>query len=159
MANYPEWNCSLNLRDGADRASSVQFRVPEATAKLYMAAADRAARDATAVGLIFDAILLTTDMVEESRSVSVVDISSPYSIPAETVLRGNKIVLLGLTGAKGYKLTIPGRDATSYTPKADSIEIDIAANGDLKDLITLLDAGIVGSNGLAVTVTKGYVND
>lgn len=159
MANYEMWEFSLNLRDGADRPSSVQARVPKTTAQLYFAAADKAARDATAIGLIFAALLTVTGMVEESRSVTVMDVNSPYTIPDETVLRGNKIVLLGLTGAKGYKLTLPGRDPTSYTPKADSIEIDIAATGNLADLITLLDAGILGSNGVAVNITKGYVND
>lgn len=159
MANYPRWEASITLKDGANRTSTVSIFVPEATAKLYFAAADKAARDATAIGGFFADVLTVSSMVEVDRSVRVVDVTAPVTIPAETVLRGNKIVLLGQTGAQGYKLTIPGRDATAFTPKPDSIEIDIEAAGDLADFITSLEAVALGVGGLSVDVQKGLVND
>lgn len=159
MANFPGWTASITLRDGADRPSTVQFYVPEATAKLYFAAADKAARDATAIGLLFAAVLTLTGMVEESRSVQVTDITSPYTIPAETVLRGNKLVLGYLSGARSFTISFPGRDTTAYTPKADSIEVDFEDAGDLADFITLFESTALGITGLAVSVNKAYVND
>lgn len=159
MANYPNWVASITFRDGADRPSTVQFYVPEATAKLYFAAADKAARDATAVGLLFAAVAKCTSMVIESQTCSVIDVTSPYTLPAEDVLRGNKIVIGYLSGPRQFTLTIPGRDESSYTPKADSVEIDYEAAGDFADFITAFESACLGITGLAVSVVKAYVND
>jgi hypothetical protein len=159
MANYEQWEASMTLRDGADRPSTVSIFVPKATAQAYFAAADKAARDATAIGGWFAKVLTVSAMVEESRRVTVIDLNAPYTIPDEAVLRGNKIVLLGQTGPKPYKLTIPGRDATSYTPKTDSIEIDVDAAGDLKTFIESTETVALGSGGVAVDVQKALVND
>jgi len=159
MANYPTWFASLTVRDGAQRASTIQFRVPEATAKLYFAAADKAARDATAIGLLFAAFLTLTGATEQMRSVTVQDEAAPVSYPAETVLRGNKIVAGYHSGAGDFNITVPARDETAYTQKENSIEIDIAAAGDFADWITLFESTALGPNGLAVDVFKAYVND
>ena len=159
MANYPTWYCSLTVRDGAQRPSTITFRVPEATAKLYFAAADKAARDATAIGLLFDGFLTCTEGVEEARSVTVRDEQAPVTFPLDSVLRGNKIVVGYHTGAEDNLISIPARDATAYTQKADSIEIDISAAGDFADWITLFEASALGPTGLAVDVFKAYLND
>lgn len=159
MTNYPTWYASMTVRDGAQRPSTLSFRVPEATAKLYFAAADKAARDATAIGLLFAGFLTLTKGVEESRSVTVRDETSPLVYPDEDVLRGNKIVVGYLTGAQVAKITIPARDGTAFTQKEDSIEIDITAAGDFADWITLFEATALGPNGLAVDVFKAYLND
>jgi hypothetical protein len=159
MANYPKWYASMTLRDYANRPSVVNVRVPEATAKLYFAAADKAARDATAIGLLFAGLLTVTEMVEESRSCYVQDETAPVVLPATGVVRGNKAVLLGETGAEGYRLSIPGRKAASYTLKTNSIEIDIEADGDFKDFIALLETAALGVGGLAVAITEAILND
>jgi len=159
MANYPQWYMSMTLRDYANRSSVVKIRIPEATAKLYFAAADKAARDATAVGLLFGALLTVTEMVEESRSCYVQDETSPVTLPATGIVRGNKAVLLGETGSEGFRLSIPGRDPASYTLKTNSIEIDIEAAGDFKDFIALLEAAALGVGGLSVAITEAVLND
>lgn len=159
MANYPKWFASMTLRDYANRPSVVAIRVPEATAKLYMAAADKAARDATAIGLYFAGLLTVTEMVEESRSVYVMDETAPVTLPATGVVRGNKAVMLGETGAEGYRLSIPGRDASSYTLKTNSIEVDINADGAFKDFIALLETVALGVGGLSVSITEAILND
>ncbi len=159
MANFPTWFCSLTVRDGAQRPSTITFRVPEATAKLYFAAVDKAARDATAIGLLLDGFLTLTSGVEESRSVTVRDEQAPVTFPDEAVLRGNKIVVGYHTGAEDNKITIPARDGTAYTQKEDSIEIDITAAGDFADWVTLFEAAALGPTGLAVDVFKAYLND
>lgn len=93
MANYPAWYCEIGLIDGALRKSSVVFRVPEATAKLYMAAADKAARDATAIGGLLTKVLTVTQMAETFRKCWVEDKTAPVSAVADDILRGNKIVV------------------------------------------------------------------
>jgi len=159
LANYPTWVASLTVRDGAQRASTIQFRVPEVTAKLYFAAVDKAARDATAIGLLFAAFLTLTSGVEQMRSVTVMDETAPVTYPAEAILRGNKIVVGYHSGAQDPKITVPARDATAYTQKEDSIEIDITAAGDFADWITLFESTALGPQGLAVEVFKAYLND
>jgi hypothetical protein len=159
MANYERWTASLTVRDGANRPSTMQWYVPKATAQLYFAAADKSARDATAIGILFAKALAVTAGAEETRSVTVVDESAPVTIPSETVLRGNKLVIGFAAEADQYQQTVPARDATAYTPKADSIEVDFAASGDLADYITAFQATAIGKNGGSVTVNKAYVND
>lgn len=160
MANYPKWFASMTLRDNADRTSIWQIRVPEATAKLYFAAADKAARDATAIGLLFAQVLLCTDMVLESQGVTVLDETAPLTLPASGVARGNKIVLLGEAGPDPWKLTIPGRKASAFTLKTNSVEIDIDEAGALNSLIALImTTGIGTNNGLAINVLEGMIND
>lgn len=159
MATYSRWLASLTVVDGANRPSTIQFFVPEATAKLYAAAANEAARDATAIGLLFAALETVTAAAKSQRSVQFIDEYAPVTIPSESVLRGNKLVLGYQGGADMYRLTIPARDATAYTPKTDSIEVDFAAAGDLADMITLLESTAIAKNGASVNVVKAYVND
>lgn len=159
MANYERAVASVTVVDGANRPSVVQVYVPLATAKLFWAAADKAARDATAIGVLFAKLAAVTAGVIQSTSVTLIDETAPISIPAETVLRGNKLVLALASGTDVYRLSIPARDATAYTPKADSIEVDFAAAGDLADFISQLETVSIGKNGLSQDVIKAYVND
>lgn len=159
MANYPRWFATVNLRDNANRPSSVQFYVPEATAKLYFAAADKTARDATAIGQLFTKLLTTTEMAVESVSVSIVDETAPVVLPASGVVRGNKIVMNGLTGPDAFTISIPGRKAASYTLKTNSIDIDIEADGDFKTFMQAMEGACLGRGGLAVDIQEAYLND
>lgn len=159
MADFERWQVSLTVIDGANRASTIQYYVPEATAKLYFAAADLAARAATAIGLLNAAIMTVTSAARATTTVSVTDEIAPVTLPAETVLRGNKLVLALQGGTDIYRLTIPARDATAYTPKADSIEVDFAETGDLATMIGLLESTAIAKNGQSVKVIKAYVND
>ncbi len=159
MANYPEWYAEMTVMDGVQRTSTMSFRVPEATAKLYVAAADKAARDATAIGVFFAALLETTLCAEVSRRVYVIDKNMPVGAVDDTVLRGNKIVVGYQSGAGNFTFTIPGRDGTSYTQKPDEPEIDITASGDFKTFYESFETVCLGPNGIAVDVTKAYLND
>lgn len=159
MANYPRWMASITLMDNAERKSVVEFYVPEATAKLYFAAADKTARDTTALGVLFSDIQACTEMNLVQQMVSVVDELAPVTIPASGVVRGNKVVLAGQTGPNPFLVTIPGRDSTAYTLKTNSIEIDIEADGALKTLIQQIQTICVGIHGESVDIQKAYLND
>jgi hypothetical protein len=159
MANYPEWYAEMTLVDGVGRTSVVSARVPEATAKLYFAAADKAARDATAIGVHFSKLLEVTLCEEQSRRVYVIDKTAPVGAIDDSVLRGNKIVVGFQSGAGNYTFTLPGRDATAYTQKTDEPEIDISAAGDFKTFYESFETVCLGPTGLSADVTKAYLND
>lgn len=159
MANYPRWLASMTLRDYAQRDSVWQIYVPEATAKLYFAAADKAARDATAIGVLFGYLLTVSKMSEVQRQVSVVDETAPVAAVASGVFRGNKIVMYGQTGPDGWTLSVPGRDETAYTLQTNNIDIDIEAAGDFKTFYEQVEVVALGKGGLAVAVQAAQVND
>lgn len=159
MANYPRWLASMTLRDYAERDSVFQVYVPEATAKLYFAANDKAARDATAIGTMFAALLDCTQMEEVQRAVTVIDEKAPVPSAADGVARGNKIVMYGQTGPDGWTQSIPGRDPAAYTLKTNSIEIDIEAAGYFKTFYESLQTVCVGKGGLAIDVQSAAIND
>lgn len=159
MANYPSWVAEIGLIDGVTRHSTMSFRVPEATAKTYMAAADKAARDATAIGLLLSACLTVTSMEETYRRVYVEDLNSPVGDVADTILRGNKIVVGYQSGPGNFTFTIPGRDGTAYTQQADKVSLDLSATDAFTDFISLVESTALGPGGLAISVTKAYLND
>lgn len=159
MTNYPKWVAEITVRDGVGRDSTVQFYVPEATAKLYFAAADKAARDATAIGTLFTDVMACMSGAEVQRKVWVEDLTSPVTNPSDDVLRGNKIAVGYQAAGRNYTFTIPTRNPASYTQKTDSIEIDLAAAGDFADFVTQFNAVCLSVNGTAATVTKAKLND
>lgn len=159
MANYPTWVAEIGLRDGVNRNSTVSFRIPEATAKTYMAAADKTARDATAVGLLLTAVKTLTLMSETYRRVYVQDLTKPIGAIADTILRGNKFTLGYESGAGQFSFTIPGRDPSCYVQNADELSLDIAATSALADFITLFESTCLGPSGLSVSANLGYIND
>lgn len=159
MANYPTWVAEIGLRDGVKRDSIMSFRVPEATAKLYMAAVDKAARDATAIGLLLSAVLTVSLCAERYRRVYVEDKTAPVTNPADTVLRGNKVVVGYQSGPGNYTFTIPGRDPSAYTQNADEVTIDISATGEFADFLALVASTALGPTGLSVAATEAYLND
>lgn len=159
MANYPRWLASMTLRDYAERDSVWQVYVPEATAKLYFAANDKAARDATAIGTLFGYLLTVSKMKEVQRAVTVIDETAPVATVDEGVLRGNKIVMYGQTGPDGWTLSVPGRDDTAYTLKTNSFEIDIEAAGDFKTFYEAVETTCLGKGGVAIVVQAAALND
>lgn len=159
MANFPRYLASITVKDNANRPSTASWFVPFATAQTYWAAADKAARDATAIGLLFQKALACMEGVEVSRQVTLIDETDPYALPASGVVRGNKIEVAGTGGGKPYIMSLPTRKAASYTLKANSIDIDITAPGDFATYLTALEATAVDSNGNSINITKAYLND
>lgn len=159
MANFPKYEASLTVKDNAGRPSVVSFYVPFATAQAYWAAADKAARDATTIGVFFTKLMACVDGVEVSRQVTLIDETDPFSLPASGVVRGNKIVIAGTGGGKPYIVSLPTRKASSYTLKPNSIDIDIEAVGAFATFVDAIGATAVDSNGNSINVTKAYLND
>lgn len=161
MANFPQYLASVTVRDGAGRDGVVQLYVPLASGQAYWAAADKAARDATAVGQLLSKAVAATGGVEVQRSVSLMDITDPVTLPDEDILRGNKVVIGYRSSGRAFTLTLPCRtgDVADYTQKPDSIEIDIDAAGDLKTFIQAMEATALSITGSSVDVVKAYVND
>lgn len=159
MANIEKWVMQITLKDGVKRDSSMAFYVPAATAKAYCAAADKAARDATVIGTMFADILACTQMTEVARRVYVEDQTDPVPAVADTILRGNKIVVQASAGGTPLTFTIPGRDPSSYTQDADHLTINIGSAGDFKTLIDAIAANCISVHGDSITVVGAYLND
>lgn len=161
MANFPVYEVGVTVRDGAGRDSSIQMYVPLATFQTYAAAADKAARDATAVGGLLSKAVAATAGAEVKRWATIADITDPVTLPAEDILRGNKIVLGFRSSGRAFTMTLPCRsgNVADYTQKPDSIEIDLEAAGDLATFITAFNAAAISITGSSVAVDKAYVND
>lgn len=161
MANFPVYEVGVTVRDGAGRDSVISMYVPLATFQAYAAAADKAARDATAVGGLLSKAVAATGGAEVKRYASIADITDPVTLPDEDILRGNKIVIGYRSGGRAFTMTLPCRTGlvADYTQKPDSIEIDITAAGDLATFITAFNAAAVSISGSSVVVDKAYVND
>jgi hypothetical protein len=158
MANFERAKAYMTWKDGANRSTTTEFYVPLATARTFWAAANKAARDATAIGLLFAAAAQCSLLTLERTGVYLEDQESPITLPAKTALRGNKIVTGFLSNAKNYTFTLPGRDPTAYTP-GSGITIDFEAAGDYADFLTLFESTCISDNGGPVLVMEAYVND
>lgn len=159
MANIERWVMQITLRDGVKRDSSMSFYVPAATAKAYCAAADKTARDATVIGTLFADILATTLCTEVARRVYVEDQTDPVSAVADTVLRGNKIMVQASAGGAPLTFSVPGRDPAAYTQDTDHLTIDISEAGDFKTFIDAVAANCISLHGDSISVVGAYLND
>jgi len=159
MANVEHWVAQITLMDGVQRTSVMAFYVPEATAKLYFAATDKTARDATAIGQLFAKVLTVTEMQGAARRVYIEDKEDTLTALDDDVLRGNKIVVHAQTGGDPLTFTIPGRDATSYVQNSDKVTIDIEATSDFKTFYEAVEATCISRHGDAIVVVGANLND
>lgn len=136
MAEFDRWEISITTVDGVGRPMVFQSFVAEDDAQDYLSQADSAGRAGTALGDFIAKYLLTQDGAFVQSSVGLAVVNDPVSNPADTVLRGNKILVHTRAGGRGLVFTIPARKTSAYTQEVDSLKIDITAAGALKNFLT-----------------------
>lgn len=137
MALVEVGRASFQLIDSANKESSGSFRVSPANARAYLAAADQAARDATAVGLLLARGLAITRGSEVANSYKLyasvgidwVNDAAVKPSQAAAVYRSNKWKVTGRTTNNG----VPAID-TVYVPEYLITGVDMESDGISADL-------------------------
>lgn len=162
MALIEVGRASLQLIDSANKESSISFRVTPTAARAYLAAADQAARDATAVGLLLGRALAITRGSEVANSyktfadVGIVWVNDAAVKPstAAAVYRSNRWKVTGRT----TNASVPAID-TVYVPEYLITGVDMESDGisallsdqPIQDFVTSFVATALSKYGTAFT--------
>jgi hypothetical protein len=159
VANFTRYVLSITFKDGVQRDSVVSYYVLPAEAKAYFAAADKAARDASALGVLATKVKAMTLMFPVQVSVSIEDVTDPVTIPAVTTLRGNKLAFAMRSGGRGLTTTIPGRDPASFEQGPDSLLVALDTPSAMDDFVLAVGGHVVDQFGNTVSIIEGRVVD
>lgn len=168
MAEVMVYIAEVQVGDSAKHKASASVFVGATDAKAWFAAADKAARDASKVGLLLDA---TLDMMEadgttgyKSKGVSARAINDAFAFPSKDadIYNSNKWKVTYTTTNAGIPATesiyIP-QHTTGQAMESNGVNADIST-GDASAYITqLLDTGISSFQTAILTVTEILVND
>lgn len=159
MALFTRYILSMTFKDGVNRDSVVSYYVLPTEAKLWFAAADHTAKLATGLGSLVTAVVAETAMSLINTQVTVEELNDPVVLPADTILRGNKLTFALRAGGRGLTTTIPGRDPAGFTQDAGSLIIDLSTPAAMVAFQTALESHVVDAFGNAVTLMEGRVVD
>lgn len=159
MAEFLRWEVSITTMDGVLRPMVFQAFVSQDDAQDYLAQTDDAGRAGTALGDFISKYLLTQDGSFVQSSVGLAVVNDPVSNPADTVLRGNKILVHTRAGGRGLVFSIPARKTSAYTQEVDSLKIDITANGALKNFLAVYATVATDMFGNSVTPVAAEIVD
>lgn len=166
MAEVMYYEAQLAVGDRAKKIAIWAMRVGGADAQAWVAAANTAARDATDVGLLIDAVY---DVVGSSqpqyRGVHAKAMNDAFIYPSgeAEVYNSNKINISYSTFNAGLprnlQITIPQRDPSSYELESNGINIVLDDTDEIANLVTQLEATALSPYGTAINVTEMTVND
>jgi len=160
MAFQPQYRLHIGGKDGVLRPFEIKCYVTEASAQLYFAAADEAARALTTVGVLMTRLIAMQSGFITDKGLTLVEINdAEFTNPADTVLRGNKLNVGLHAGIKNPVFNIPCRAPTAFTQKDDSLDCKLDTPVAMTNLITAYEAIGVDSNGNAATITRVTVVD
>lgn len=159
MAVITRYQATLVLIDGVKRESVVQYYVSETDALAWLNAADPTARLATAVGTLLNRANIMSLMDLVSMSVSLADLQDTVTIPAVTVLRGNKLQFSSRGSGRGFTHTLPGRDPATFTQGANSLNVSLTTPTAMSNYVTSFNATALTIDGAAQEIETGKVVD
>lgn len=159
MAEIARYLLSVTVVDGVNRDSVIQYYIKAADAKAYFAAADTAARAATAIGVLIQRVLAITLAGALKWAVSGEFAQDDPRPIDDDVLRGNKLSFGLSSGGRGLTTTIPARNPAEYTQSADSLNISLTGGDGVQDWITQVEGYVVDQFNNPVVVTSGRVVD
>jgi hypothetical protein len=160
---------SVEVGDSAGKLASASQRVSEADTKLYVAAANQAARDATDVGLLLITML---DMTAAHGSnhykkwgidLAYINDAFTYQDKDDQIYNSNKLKVTYQTTNGGIptreSVYIPQRRG-DFTMADDGVSVVIGTSGPAFDYVTDLVATGLSSFGTAITSVESItVND
>lgn len=166
MAEQMAYYAQLTLGDRAKKITTFEVRVSAADAQAWFAAANEAARDATDVGVLLDAVFAVVGSSQyKAKSVVGRAENDAFVYPSgegETY-NSNKINVSYSTTLGGLprnlQVTIPQRDPSSYELESNGINIVLNDADEIAALVTALEATALSPYGTAITVTEMTVND
>lgn len=167
MAEVATYYATVTVADQAEKFSTVRLRVDATDGKAYVAAADKAARDATKVGLLQLAVFsLMKSSQYYSFGLDSVMVNDAFVYPAITTdtFNSDKLNISYRTSVGGLPrnldFSIPQREPTSFEFESNGVNVVLADGGDVEDLVTQIIDTMLSTYGTAVTaVNEVTVND
>jgi len=160
MAEVEASEVFVSFLDSANRDSNWSFRALSASVKVYVAAADNAARLLTNVGMLITRTIALSDLTAQKYGVLYAFAEDTAAAPAGSKLRGNKAVFQFSGSGRGFVTSVPGRKESAYViANGTDIVVGAGASQEVADWITSIEATGLDINGNAVAVTGGYFND
>lgn len=155
-------DAKISIGDCRKKTTSRSLRVSETDAEAWLNAADDAAREATAVGLLLDAFGDMSDGLEQTISVEAA-LDFPPAFPAKDtdIYNFDQLTVTARNAAQQpTTITIPARSAAAYTVESDGVTVILGASGtaQVQNLVTRLEATWKDNDGEALVVEKIVVS-
>lgn len=170
MAIVARPRIGVQVWDSASLLASVSIPVSEADYKLYAAAANQAARDATDVGILaITALDMTaahgsTHYKEWFTHVDYINDAATPQPKDDQIYNTNAVGVTYVTTDNGVPVIetiyVPMRRDDFTLFGSNPVQVDFSGAGAAKDFADALIATGLGSHGAAITsITKMYLND
>lgn len=166
MAEVPVYELFVTVGDSAKKFATVSLRVDATDGKAYVAAADKAARDITKVGILQLAIFsLTMSAQYYAFGLKSSFINDAFVYPAAETesFNSNKLNISYATLLGGLprnlQFTIPQRNPSTYEMESNGINVVLADADDVAALVAAIADTMLSIYGTAATVSEITVND
>lgn len=159
MAEFLRWQVSITTMDGVLRPSVNTFNIDQADAQEYVDAADDAARAASNVGDVIAKFLAMTDGSFVKAEVGISVVNDPVTNPADSVLRGNKLLFHCRAGGRGLVFEVPSRKVASYTQSVDSRQVSITVPTAMSNFVGAVNSFVRDMFGNIFTVVSAEIVD
>lgn len=149
---------NTNPKTRRQKVAHVHWRVPEIVVTNYNAAADDAARAATAAGLLIaaaDDLSLGIGLKVIVGSAYVDNLAVPPG-PDEFVFPFDKFGISFRADGENYVSSIPARDNSKVTVGGDGISVILGADGtaEVQEFVTQFESIVESEEHAAATITQ-----
>jgi hypothetical protein len=147
---------NTNPKTHRQKISTIEWRIPKVAVTNYNAAADDAARAATAVGVLVAATDALTLGVRKSVVVGsrYVDSAALPPDPDQFVFPFDKFGIGFAADGENYVTSIPARKDSVVTIGDDGVTVTLADGGEVEDWVTAFENLVLSEELAAVTVTR-----
>jgi len=149
---------NTNPKTRRNKVATVRWRVPEVVVSNYLAAADDAARAATAAGVLIaaaDALSLGVGLKVTVGSAFVDNLAVPPE-PGDFVFPFDKFGISYRADGENYVSSIPARDDSDVTVGSDGISVILGVDGtaEVQAFVDAFEAIVLSEEGAAATITQ-----
>jgi len=149
---------NTNPKTRRQKLATVRWRVPEIVVTNYNAAADDAARAATAAGVLIaaaDALSLGVPVKVTVGSAYVDNLAVPPE-PDDFVFPFDKFGISYRADGENYVSSIPARNDSSVTVGSDGVSVILGSGGttEVQDFVTAFEAIVLSEENAAATITQ-----
>lgn len=149
---------NTNPKTRRQKLATVRWRVPEIVVTNYNAAADDAARAATAAGVLIaaaDALSLGVGVKVTVGSAYVDNLAVPPE-PSDFVFPFDKLGISYRADGENYVSSIPARDNSDITVGSDGISVILGTDGtaEVQAFVTAFESIVLSEENAAATITQ-----
>jgi len=149
---------NTNPKTRRQKVATVRWRVPEVVVTNYLAAADDAARAATAAGLLIAAADALSLGVGDKVTVgsAFVDNAAVPPAPDDFVFPFDKLGISFRADGENYVSSIPARNNANVSLGNDGISVILGASGtaEVQDFVTQFESIVLSEENAAATITQ-----